>query len=1174
VNISESSANEVIHIENVSGKAALFKNVRFDTSIGSFIAASDVIKLQLINCSFYRALVDTDGGAVWADGIRTLTVEGCIFNDNRGLTGGALYLGRIHTLVISNSTFYGNMAESSGGAIYGSRQCGSVDILDSSLFNWNTAPGHGGAIHTFCNSLRVTDTIFKDNTGDKSGGAIYSEGSLWLSFIRCYFIGNAANFGGGAIAIIPMTSSSSSSSSLSEPQSPSKHPLPSTKRSSLGSSSSHVPVYVSNVVNCTFIDNTASWRMYADPADQLGGAIFSGVPFHISGSNFYTNTAGRGGAIYFQLPGSSKVNMVNINETIFEGNSALQTGGVIFYEGMDSNPYAHAKWNLNFKNVAFQHNMAPHGAVIGIRGNIPDFDFKNTQNVTFTGNTASYGAAIFITQATRPVIIEGQTFKDQIAEVAGGIVFYGGFNITIPKNFQMNLCSINYCHNVHAKTWGNQMATLKALIRVELSQLNMETRTKNVFYPGVSRIIDLTTTDQFRQNVRDANQVLYEIEFETCHTNPLCNTFRLDVERRNVLSTDENVKLLRVTLTGDHLPYEPLEGVLIIKGTVNKLSDAPKQVEVIHIPIKIENCGASFGPSLDRPNECHTCPLGSFGFNGTCTSCISDSRVVCFGGEVKTQMSGFWVMNNSPQQQSPSSQSLDARANEFQVLHCPAGWCTGGSSVCTFGREGVLCGRCSPPLHESITSMCITCSKTNWPMIFIALLILWASSIILHSLVAVSSGKSTILIFFVQTSITVSNQVSISEAFGLQSNHSKGLPKIVQYILCFFPMDHLTRSLIIGLIPFMMIVCILLTFGIHRLVKIVRSKWAIFRIQRQSRFEDVPHRSLHIKLVRNTVSTNEELLPRPSYGYEFEDDAVEDDETMSSSEDKLLMDLVADSGAVGGSDFETIDDEIECNDPIQRVENETSKVMEEWRIRSAFFHTDRMIRTVLALYASSFTSILGVIMASVGCVELMNGMKVLQSAPSIQCDSKRLNLWRFLYILFIPYLAIVFIIILAKLIRGYLKNTLSRTDVRYGAWYEMYKPHLFGWKLTEFARRICLSLASNSLASKPIVRASVLAIILIICLTVQLLARPYNQKLENRLEAVSLISLSLISVIIIWQSRNTHASAIPATLTWSIIICITVLFVAAFSIRKLSTQVVLLKIKTYGKAFLSRLPSI
>jgi hypothetical protein len=176
------------------------------------------------------AALDGQGGAIWNDGILTLTVcnlsssschvRGGFSGDPDGL-GGAIYNagmltlntcnlssnqcagyvglgGAIYnagTLAVNNSTLSGNSAGTyppdvaeepgAGGAIY---NAGTMSITDSilsgnqALGHINIDFGHGGGIFNALNaSATVTGSSLTDNVAEDTAGGIYNDGTMTLS---------------------------------------------------------------------------------------------------------------------------------------------------------------------------------------------------------------------------------------------------------------------------------------------------------------------------------------------------------------------------------------------------------------------------------------------------------------------------------------------------------------------------------------------------------------------------------------------------------------------------------------------------------------------------------------------------------------------------------------------------------------------------------------------------------------------------------------------------------------------------------------------------------------------------------------------------------------------------------------------------------------------------------
>ena len=222
---------------------SLFINNRVKSARSSGGAIDSQSELKITASSFKGNVASGKfgkGGAVHSYGIYSFRISDTSFTGNIASgtngEGGAMYLMTNAFLsLISNITFEGNQAMSCGGAIYNSR--GNLKI-ETSFFINNVAAGingkgkngSGGALFSYSSSVLVVSyTSFKKNRATARGGAICNEkttlhiepsrfvtnsaagagtgnggavsvSSDSLSIIsRCVFIGNKANFNGGAL---------------------------------------------------------------------------------------------------------------------------------------------------------------------------------------------------------------------------------------------------------------------------------------------------------------------------------------------------------------------------------------------------------------------------------------------------------------------------------------------------------------------------------------------------------------------------------------------------------------------------------------------------------------------------------------------------------------------------------------------------------------------------------------------------------------------------------------------------------------------------------------------------------------------------------------------------------------------------------------------------------------
>ncbi|MCY3916343.1 MAG: right-handed parallel beta-helix repeat-containing protein [Chloroflexi bacterium] len=119
------------------------------------------------------------GGAIFT--IRNLDVRGSSFKNNSAYTGGAIGSTGLGKVEIRNSTFRGNKADSTGGAISICCAYGEVVEIRNSTFRGNEDKGSwrgGGAIYVDT-SITVRKSVFKNNRTGGKGASIYSwDGSI------------------------------------------------------------------------------------------------------------------------------------------------------------------------------------------------------------------------------------------------------------------------------------------------------------------------------------------------------------------------------------------------------------------------------------------------------------------------------------------------------------------------------------------------------------------------------------------------------------------------------------------------------------------------------------------------------------------------------------------------------------------------------------------------------------------------------------------------------------------------------------------------------------------------------------------------------------------------------------------------------------------------------------
>ncbi len=262
------------------------------------------------------------GGAIYNEG--ELNIINSSFSGNSAdSSGGAIY-NRAGTVSVSDSVFSDNWVDERGGAIYNWKE-GELSIVNSS-FSDNSAIW-GGAIYNKDGTVSVSDSAFSDNSANDGGGAILNEEYGELSVIDSSFSGNSTWTGGAIDNYGELSVSDSSFSSNSA-------------RNSGGAIVNRSEL---SIVNSAFSDNSADKKggaiyneselsivnsaFIGNSADEKGGAIYNWRELlSISNSSFSHNSADNGGAI------ANGDGTVSVSDSTFSDNSADKAGGAVYNE--------------------------------------------------------------------------------------------------------------------------------------------------------------------------------------------------------------------------------------------------------------------------------------------------------------------------------------------------------------------------------------------------------------------------------------------------------------------------------------------------------------------------------------------------------------------------------------------------------------------------------------------------------------------------------------------------------------------------------------------------------------------------------------------------------------------------------------------------------------------------
>ncbi|MCL2506631.1 MAG: OmpA family protein [Endomicrobia bacterium] len=430
-NFELTGTTEFARNQAVSG-GAIYNNM----SMGSF---------RLIGATQFNTNRATNGGAIYTNGNVHMN-NNIQFNGNIATSsGGAIYLANNFNAGLSGSgpvSFSGNTAGLAGGAIYAA---GGYPALSNASFSINTAP-NGGAIYTVSNFNLTSPNFSANRATTGSGGAIYNLSTLTFFASGGQFSNNIAVSSGGAIL-----NTGSGYISFNSGSAVTFFANSSTGTYGVGgaiyndvsrnvSMSGSVLTFMSNtavssggaVYNAgTFNATTSNLSFSMNLSSSVGGAIYNIASVSISTSQFNQNTAVKGGALY--TTGSSA--LATFGGVSFTGNEASAGGGGAVYADV-------SRVNFN-SDASFTGNKALTDYGGAIYANRSTMNFSGSSSiVTFSSNTALTAAAIYMTGSSVTFNVGELAFNYNNSISSNGVLYwddetylsFGNANITAIGN--------------------------------------------------------------------------------------------------------------------------------------------------------------------------------------------------------------------------------------------------------------------------------------------------------------------------------------------------------------------------------------------------------------------------------------------------------------------------------------------------------------------------------------------------------------------------------------------------------------------------------------------------------------------------------------------------------------------------------------------------------------------
>ena len=687
------------------------------------------------------------GGAMFIliNGSFDISVTSCTFTDNTAAQFGGVMVTSGGSFNITNSTFTDNTAAVAGGVMF--TIDGSFEITNSTFAN-NIAAQVGGVMFTFGGSLNITNSIFAINKASYFGGVILSAHVRNLSINNSSFNNNtAATYGGIMYTLQCFT-----------------HISDSTFHFNSGS----LYIFSSDLTfsGQTKFENCAEPSKKTLFAHQEGGAltiIQSTVTFD-GETNLLNNQANQGGAI---LAIESTI-MVHGTTTVANNTATKRNGGGVSLQQSNlevkgsctiSDNYAvrgggvHARGSTitvyQQGTLQFINNNAENGSGLYLEVNPKLYllksktedtneDHRNTL-ISFTGNHASYGGAVYVADDTNSGACSLNT-ECFIQTLALHQIAFGDISI--------NTVNINFSGNKATEHGSNLFGGLldrcvpSSFAEVYRKQLNLTTQ----YYNGVNYLQDLSNIALNSIASRPVGVCLCDNEnVPDCSYQPppikvkKGETFEVSLVAVDQVnrSVEANIISSLVSSNGGFREGQHTQSVgrncTDLTFNVFSLSDS----ESIHL-FADGPCGSS-EPSIRKLDiqflDC-TCPVGFQPNSESVTSCecFCDSKLSPYVTNCNFETSSIIRENTN----SWIAYVNDTNSHGY-VIHpnCPLDYCqpqtinvsinlnlpNGADAQCAFNRTGTLCGACQKHLSLSLgSSRCLPC-PSHWPVVFIVILL-------------------------------------------------------------------------------------------------------------------------------------------------------------------------------------------------------------------------------------------------------------------------------------------------------------------------------------------------------------------------------------------------------------------------------------------------------------------
>ena len=374
------------------------------------------------NAGRWGGAITTSGALIAGDDVNTLTVSGSTFKENGGLYGAGIFVWG-SDFTVSDCVFDKNTAFGKGNMTPNNNNGAAIEVTDTNKAIAGTITGsnftnnkaqYGGAIDICEGNIKITDSIFVNNSADVEGGAIdinTVNGNPEVSISGSKFINNSASYGGAIVNVKDLTVRNTEF----------VNNTPDAIFNYVGFGG-NLDLGIENFTDLQnaigLVTGTLTLNQNVVMTDDEAANFVNGVIINknirIDGKG-HTIDAKNLGRI-FKIDGGFAVTLTNV--TLTNGNATV--GGAIYNFG-----------NLDLVHVNFVNNTAKYG------GAIMNYAYGLVlDDSTFANNTAKIGGAIY--NSADCFVVGNSTFTNNTATSNGGVIFNYGIGFVVGNSTFVN----------------------------------------------------------------------------------------------------------------------------------------------------------------------------------------------------------------------------------------------------------------------------------------------------------------------------------------------------------------------------------------------------------------------------------------------------------------------------------------------------------------------------------------------------------------------------------------------------------------------------------------------------------------------------------------------------------------------------------------------------------------